>query len=96
MANKKSQSISLNTIIIAIIALVVLIVLILVFTGKIKMFGEGVDNCVQRGGSCENADSRTKRCPTIPPDGGQEVYATYKNTECDKDGKTQVCCVRIL
>jgi len=39
---RKSQSISINTIIIAAIALAVLVVLFLVFTGRFKMFSEGV------------------------------------------------------
>ena len=39
---KKSQSISINTIIIAAIALAVLVVLFLVFTGRFRIFSEGV------------------------------------------------------
>lgn len=39
---KKSQSISINTIIIAAIALAVLVVLFIVFTGRFKIFSEGV------------------------------------------------------
>ena len=41
--NKKAQGLSLNTIIIASLVLIVLVVLILVFTGRISIFGEGVD-----------------------------------------------------
>ena len=40
--NKKSQSISINTIIVAAIALAVLVVLFIVFTGRFKIFSEGV------------------------------------------------------
>ena len=40
--NKKGQSISINTIIIAAIALAVLVVLFIVFTGRFKIFSEGV------------------------------------------------------
>ena len=40
---KKSQSISINTIIIAAIALAVLVVLFVIFTGRTKIFSEEVD-----------------------------------------------------
>ena len=40
--NKKSQGISINTIIIAALGLAVLVVLFIVFTGRFKIFSEGV------------------------------------------------------
>ena len=40
--HRKSQSISINTIIIAAIALAVLVVLFMIFTGRFKIFSEGV------------------------------------------------------
>lgn len=40
---KKSQSISINTIIIAAIALAVLVVLFVIFTGRFKIFSEDVE-----------------------------------------------------
>ena len=39
---KKAQSISINTIIVAAIALAVLVVLFMIFTGRFKIFSEGV------------------------------------------------------
>ncbi|MBI3027312.1 hypothetical protein HYY70_04300 [Candidatus Woesearchaeota archaeon] len=51
---KKSQSISINTIIIAAIALAVLVVLFLIFTGRFKIFSEGVSS------SSLNCDSGCK------------------------------------
>jgi len=39
---KKSQGISINTIIIAALALAVLVVLFIIFTGRFKIFSEGV------------------------------------------------------
>ena len=53
---KKSQSISLNTIIIAAIGLAVLVVLFVVFTGRFKIFSEGVK---------ESALSCDKGCKTV-------------------------------
>lgn len=43
--SKKSQGISLTTVVIAALALLVLIVLILIFTGRIGIFQEGVSKC---------------------------------------------------
>ena len=49
---RKSQSISINTIIIAAIALAVLVVLFIVFTGRFKVFSEGVE---KSGITCNEA-----------------------------------------
>ncbi len=42
MRSKKGQSLSVNVIIVAALALIVLVVLIVVFTGRIKVFEQGV------------------------------------------------------
>lgn len=52
--SNKGQSISINTIIIAAIALAVLVVLFLIFTGRFKIFSEGVSS------SSLNCDSGCK------------------------------------
>ena len=49
--NRKGQSISINTIIIAAIALAVLVVLFYIFTGRLGMFSKGVGETA----SCENS-----------------------------------------
>jgi hypothetical protein len=58
--NKKGQGLPLNTIIIAIIVIVVLVVIILIFTGQIKIFGEGTDQarneCQRAFGICSDKD----------------------------------------
>jgi len=49
--NKKGQSISINTIIIAAIALAVLVVLFAIFTGRLNLFSIGIqqtDTCQQK------------------------------------------------
>jgi len=49
--NKKAQSISINTIIVAAIALAVLVVLFAIFTGRLGGFTKGVqetDTCAQK------------------------------------------------
>ncbi|MFT4304312.1 MAG: hypothetical protein ACMXYG_07130 [Candidatus Woesearchaeota archaeon] len=45
MRSKKSQGISLTTVVIAAIALVVLIILILIFTGRISIFQSATNEC---------------------------------------------------
>lgn len=49
--NRKGQSISINTIIIAAIALAVLVVLFYIFTGRLGMFSKGIGETA----SCENS-----------------------------------------
>lgn len=43
--SKKSQGISLTTVVVAALALLVLIVLILIFSGRMGIFQSGVANC---------------------------------------------------
>lgn len=78
--NKKSEGLSITTVIIAVLALVVLIVLILIFTGKIDLFNKGVVDC---GGSnvkrctvacdaCTQCTGTAGGCFDIPVKVGQE------------------------
>ena len=48
--NKKSQGLSLNTIIIAAIVLIVLVVLWAIFTGRMGGFSKSLNDCESRGG----------------------------------------------
>ena len=52
---KKGQSISINTIIVAAIALAVLVVLFIIFTGRFKIFSEGVSGAASCAKTCEIA-----------------------------------------
>jgi len=53
---KKAQGISINTVIIAAIGLAVLVVLFLVFTGRFKLFSEGVkDSSLTCQTACKSA-----------------------------------------
>ncbi len=88
---KKAQSISINTIIIAAIALAVLVVIFFIFTGRFKIFSEGVKegslNCAKAckaTGHTTGSGSPTGSC-----------QGTNQNTISGKfddvpDG--QVCC----
>jgi hypothetical protein len=80
---KKAQSISINTIIVALIALVVMVVLIALLSGKIKLFSTTTSNCAAMGGVCDK--STTSSC-----NGGYIKHPTA--TSCDKG---YWCCIPI-
>ena len=87
--NKKSQSLSINTIIIAAIGLAVLVVLFLVFTGRFKIFSEGIE---KTGLSCSESCKLGKY-----KDGRVETGETCENklggSFSDVDSKkNQICC----
>lgn len=86
---KKSQSMSINTIIIAAIALVVLVILIAIFSNKFNIFGKETSKtesnakskvCWSKPGYCTDADCK----PDYTLTGGDWV-------DC---GEGQVCCVK--
>ena len=88
--HKKGQSISINTIIIAAIALAVLVVLFIVFTGRFKVFSEGVK---------ETSLNCDKGCKSVGYQGGSPRIANSCFTnEAPILGKfegmaeNQVCC----
>ncbi|MAG91436.1 hypothetical protein CMO83_02070 [Candidatus Woesearchaeota archaeon] len=87
---KKSQGISINTIIIAAIGLAVLVVLFAIFTGRLGGFTKGVqetDTCAQKCASLNmesgnHPTSDTKSCII-----GQYIGGSYS------DGQFGCCCV---
>ena len=87
--NKKSQSISINTIIIAAIALAVLVVLFIVFTGRFKIFSEGVSSAASCTKACEIA-GKTRQIQS------KELCIrdglTYMPGEYGDVPKDNVCC----
>ena len=88
--NKRGQSISINTIIVAAIALAVLVVLFAIFTGRLGGFTKGVqetDTCAQKCLSINADVGKTltefdKSCNT----GESSIAGTYK------DGQYGCCC----
>ena len=86
---KKSQSISINTIIIAAIALAVLVVLFVIFTGRFKIFSEGVK---ESSLTCERACKAVgySRSNILSGSGcGNEFQASGK---FEGMGENQACC----
>lgn len=53
--NKKGQSISINTIIVAAIALAVLVVLFMIFTGRLGLFTKGIGEATNCEQACKSA-----------------------------------------
>ena len=92
--SKKSQSISINTIIIAAIALAVLVVLFVIFTGRMGIFTQGIKG---------TAPTCLKACTTAGYTDGNSVLAGT-NKECapdkfrisgefqDVDPTQNICC----
>ena len=86
---KKAQGISINTIIIAALGLAVLVVLFLIFTGRIQIFSEGVQEaqscdsiCKAGGKSSSQAASIDKSCPTDAYTYVSGAYANAPNGCC--------------
>ena len=53
--NRKSQGLPVNVIIIAAIALVVFVVLAAMFTGKVRIFSQGLESCESKQGDCSKS-----------------------------------------
>ena len=91
--NKKGQSISINTIIVAAIALAVLVVLFAIFTGRLGSFSTGVSKTA----NCENAcKALGKTGDSFPEDvckttsGRTFIPGKYD----DVTGDGNVCCCK--
>jgi len=80
---KKAQSISINTIIVALIALVVMVVLIALLSGKIKLFSSTTSNCAAMGGVCDK--STRNAC--------NEGYIKHPTASACSD--ENLCCIPI-
>jgi len=80
MRSKKSQGISMNTIIIAAIALLVLVILAVIFTGRMGDWSRKTRDCKNNGGNCDNS-----KCQP-----GWQVHPLI--AEC---GDGNDCCIEI-
>jgi len=86
--NKKGQSISINTIIVAAIALTVLVVLFAIFTGRLGIFSTGVkdtDTCAQKCNSLNLQPGMADSAATCT----DRQYIPGKYGDVDKN---KVCC----
>ncbi|MEM4267624.1 MAG: hypothetical protein QXK37_02225 [Candidatus Woesearchaeota archaeon] len=82
----KRGDLSLTTIIIAAICLIVFVVLVLIFTGKIKVFNEGLKDCKTKNGEPKEYD------PSMGPQKacGDNAAVMFTYTE---EKKQWACCL---
>lgn len=106
LKNKKTQGLSLNTIIIAALVLVVLIVLWAIFTGRMGKFSSGLNECrgkcmpesqcqppsVNAGGDCDEEESAEEG--TKISDYGYNILNPIKVAKGKEEGK-MVCCIEL-
>jgi len=52
---KKAQSMSIQTIVVAILALIVLIIIVLIMTGRFSFFTQSTGTCESQGGVCASS-----------------------------------------
>jgi hypothetical protein len=96
---KKAQGLSMTTIVIAALALLVLVVLVLIFTGRLNLWGQGVDQAQGCVNFCNglnqeartdlmNDDSGKATCRDAKPTGlgGSVIPGTTGDT------KDHICC----
>ncbi|MBD3163798.1 hypothetical protein GF323_01235 [Candidatus Woesearchaeota archaeon] len=98
---KKAQGISINTIIIAAVALIVLVVLIAVFTGRMGIWGQQLDEA-QADKLCKKGDGSAvgdmkmqqgNNCNDLDK-GGQDweqVYSNFKKCSSDETPSKDGC-----
>jgi len=85
LKNRKSQDLSLNTIIVAVIVLIVLIILIVVLSSKMTGFRKGVNTC---DGYCVKSASDCRA-------GETPLY--INGCDANNDGKEDIgnyCCAK--
>ncbi len=95
---KRGSEMTLNVIIVAAIALIVLIVLIFIFSGKIKLFGQGTESCTNQGGQCTSPnvaytvgciEAGSCKCPdTI------QNAVMIRSQDCEKQAR--ICCKSVF
>jgi hypothetical protein len=81
--HSKKADLSLNTIVIAAITLIVLVVIVLIFTGRINIFSNGLQDCINKGGEVEEAGTS---CGADRADLG-----TFK-----ENGQPKKCCLPVM
>lgn len=90
--HKKSQGISINTIVIAAIALAVLVVTFYIFTGQSSAAAKNLQSCELKNGKCaeklNNQDKDKKfQCTSEYP-----VPIIVSDPTC---GESKLCCLKI-
>ena len=91
---KKAQGISINVIIIAAISLVVLVIQIAVFTGRMSIFGMGLD-ATQKGATCDADDDSLKIfAGSVCPEGHSQYLGIIKRCADDELDPEMTGCIK--
>ncbi len=94
--SKKSQGLSLSTVVIAALALLVLVILSVIFVGRMGNTSDKSRDCVQQGGSCYSIEDGTT-CQThddalvLHPNGVCQV----ESSGAMKADDSKICCIRV-
>jgi len=91
---KKAQSISINTIVVAIIALLVLVIVVFVFGKQIGDWFETTNTCETAGGSC--TEGQLQLGDGCDREGG---YALVPGARCEPPNPTAnapPCCRKVV
>ena len=96
MLKKKSQGLSINTMVLLALGLIILIILSYLISGRIGIFRKSFD-CSAKNGEClEKSSSSPKECPEGKP---IKIYTDdcklVKDNEVAKKGPGQ-CCIAIV
>jgi len=84
--NKKAQGLSINVIIIAALALIVLVVLATIFTGRVRIFSQTLEDCASKQGQCY-----PNKCPD-----NSALITNAKCSEADRNAGKDKCCVSVF
>jgi hypothetical protein len=94
---KKSQGLSLSTVVVAALALLVLVILSFIFVGRMARVNEGQRDCVKKGGTCYDSEGGVLTCTDMG-----EFMILHPDGVCQKeDGRgnlirddEMICCIR--
>ena len=101
----KKADISMNMIIVAALAMLVLIVVVMLFSGKMRIFGNTMQSCEAQGGecsgttvviSCDPENGIYKNCKIACSQTNPNNYVILQGTDCEADNKKEICCKQIL
>ena len=90
--NRKSQGLSINTIIIAAIALIVLVVLVAIFTGRLGLFSKGLGETTTCEQICKARGIDAAKCTIGGGDNGETMPQGFpKQLLGARDGSGKQC-----
>lgn len=94
--SKKSESLSLSTVVIAALCLLVLVILSVIFVGRMGNTSEKSRDCIQQGGACYSIDQGV----TCQQHG--DGLTPHPNGVCQIEERgimvpdsSKICCIRI-